>query len=182
MTLDQAKNVADIVVAITISAGAIAAAIKYQMFRIFSHRWESDLVCRDRILASGQVLFVAEYTVQNRGQRPLRLRSIDLKVMRSRLTEGTRLLRPDHDGVISQRRVPDEVGNSGNLDVQPGERSIFTLRCLLPDLPDVVFVECLLSLPHRRRPALFVGLHARQSKGRGPGGASAASEGAFPAA
>jgi hypothetical protein len=164
-SLDEIKKILEVVASFTVASAAIAAIVKYRMFNLFGHRWESNLACSDRRLGSGRSLFVAEYRVANSGQRPLRIRKVVLTLMGARVdgADGaTGLLKPARDRVLCTRTIPDDVGTPGNLDVQPGERSIFTLRCELPELPELVFVECRLEFAHKRAAALFVGLHARQ--------------------
>jgi hypothetical protein len=43
--------------------------------------------------------------------------------------------------------------------VESGERSIFTLRCRLDEMPEVVFILCGFDLNRRRVPAAYRGFY-----------------------
>jgi len=159
--LSTLKDVAAIASSATIVVGAVGAVIKYRLLNFFGHKWESSLATTDQLLDGGTHLFLAEYAVANNGQRPLRIEGVSLSLMGARREAQSVLLQPDQAAVFACRNVPDGVGTPGNLDVQPGERSIFTLRCEVGELPELSFVECTLRFRHKRLPAIFVGLHRR---------------------
>ena len=158
----------DVAASLTVMMAAAAGAIKYRLFNLFGHRWESSLITSDHRLESGRLLFVAEYKVVNTGQRPLRIDKIKVSLMTARHDKLTQILTPNRDALLATREIPDDVSTPGNLDVQPGERSIFTLRCQFDEMPEVTFIECKITFPHDRSAAVYVGLHVRQSKGVEP--------------
>jgi hypothetical protein len=140
--------------------GAIGAGIKFRLFNLLGHRWHSDLECAHYILPDGSIVFTADYTVTNRGQRPLHLRTVTMRVVGTR-REG-RLLLPDEAEVLASRthRI-SEPGLRGNSQIEPTERSIYTIRAVLPQLPDVVFVMCTLEPETKRPPSEFRGFYCR---------------------
>jgi hypothetical protein len=160
MSWQQADVITSVLVNMTVLLGAAFAAVKFRLFNVLAHKWQSELTCRHHVLSTGQVAFEANYTVRNFGQRPLQLNSVRIQLFGAKEQDG--LLWPDDSRCLAERNVPGpETGLAGNLDVQPGERTIFTLRCLLGSLDEVAFVVGTLDLPHRRLPAIFRHLYLR---------------------
>jgi hypothetical protein len=162
MSWDRADVITSVFVNIAVLLGAVGAAIKFRLFNVLSHKWQSELTCRHHVLKTGQIIFEADYTVRNFGQRPLRLDSVRIRLLAAKNADG--LMQPDDSRCFATRDIPGPDRQlAGNLDVQPGERTIFTLRCLLEKLDEVVFVVGTLSLPHRRIPAVFRALYIRDA-------------------
>ncbi|HKP75716.1 MAG TPA: hypothetical protein VJT67_09250 [Longimicrobiaceae bacterium] len=157
---DDLEKASAFLVNLTILAGATAAIVKFQLYNLLGHRWRSDLSCRHYDLPDGSVVFTADYTITNTGERPLVLSDVHVQLYASR-TEGV-LLKPDKEKCLAERwMVVSDSTLKGLFQVEPGERSIFTLRCRLPRLDEVVFIECGFVIPQRRVPAAFSGLYVK---------------------
>jgi len=65
------KQVTSPLVDLTILIGALVAVMKLQLFNLLGLCWRSDLNCQHHLLASGAVVFTAEYVLTNSGQRRL---------------------------------------------------------------------------------------------------------------
>jgi len=162
---EAAQHVTGVLVDVTLLLGAIGAIVKFQLFNIFGHRWHSTLDCAHYELPDGSVVFTADYTVTNRGQRPLRLRAVSLRLVQCR-RQGHILL-PDETAPIAERIIrPSDPGMKGNLQIESGERTIFTLRAALPELPDQVFVVCALDAVTKRSYTSFRGFYSRLGPAR----------------
>jgi hypothetical protein len=174
MNWELTERITSILVNVTVLFGAAAAVIKFRLFNVLAHKWQSELTCRHHQLSAGNVVFEANYTVRNFGQRPLEVNSVHIRLLAARIEGG--LLWPDDSRCLAERMIPGlEADLAGNLDVQPGERTIFTLRCLLDSLDEVVFVVGTLELPQRRVPAVFRTLYLRDAaQGQGTDGGEAA--------
>jgi len=158
---DGAHTVTSVLVNVSVLAAAIAAAVKLRVFRLLSRRYRSELVCRHHVLANGRVVFVGEYTVHNTGERPLALTRVALR-LHGAVHQGV-LLAPDERTLLAERAfTPADADKRGLFHIEAGERSIFTLRCELPQLDEVVFLMCQLSLVGRADPAPFIGLYVRE--------------------
>lgn len=157
---EAAQHVTGVLVDVTLLLGAIGAIVKFQLFNIFGHRWHSTLDCAHYVIPDRSVVFTADYNVTNRGQRPLRLRAVSIRLVHCR-REGSILL-PDEGTPIAERVIrPSDPGMRGNLQIESGERTIFTLRAALPDLPDQVFVLCALDAVTKRSYTSFRGFYSR---------------------
>ena len=122
-------------------AGAIGAVIKFRLFNILGHRWRSELAYSHSEMPDGSVIFTADYTVHNTGQRPLQIKEVTIRLLAAK-QEGV-LLVPDETRVIAKRVMgPADPGLKGLFQVEPGERTIFVLRAKLAELDDAVFVIC----------------------------------------
>lgn len=172
--------VSDVFVNVAVLAGALAAMVKFHLFNLFGHRWRSDLECKHFELPDGNVVFTADYTITNSGQRPLSLSRVNVRLLPA-IRDGVQL-RADLDNCLAERvMTPTQSTLKGLFQVEPGERAIFPLRCMLPELDDVVFVQCGFELPHRRVPAAFLGFYVKVPPAQGArtpaAGASAAAPG-----
>jgi hypothetical protein len=136
---DSASKISGFLVDVTLLLGAVAAILKFRLFNLLGHRWHSSLQCQHYELPDGTFVCTADYVVANTGQRPTHLRAVSLQLLESR-REGPLLL-PDDNRVIATRTIrPTEPGQRGNLQIEAGERTIFTIRCHVPTLPGCVFV------------------------------------------
>jgi hypothetical protein len=140
--------------------GAVAAVIKFRLFNILGHRWRSELACYHYVLPNSSVIFTADYTLQNTGQRPLRVTEVTMRLTAAR-EEGV-LLIPDENRVYAKRLMrAGDPALRGLFQVEPGERTIFTLRTKLPDLDEAVFVLCDFSIAQKRVPAIYRGFYVK---------------------
>jgi hypothetical protein len=171
VTPKDLHEVTGIMVDVVLLIGAIGAAIKFRLFNILGHRWRSDLECIHYVLADSSIVFTADYTIKNTGQRPLRLKKVTLRLTAARL-EGS-LLMPDDSRIYATRVF--ESGDrklEGLFQIEPDERTIFPLRTHLPDLDEIVFVLCEFSVEQKRVPGAYRGFYIKSRAAK----AKAASE------
>lgn len=146
-----------VLVNVSVLAAAIAAAIKLRVLHLLARRYRSELACSHHVLGKGQVIFIAEYTVHNTGERPIAVSQVRL-TLHPAVRDGV-LLHPDERTILAERVLAPEAQGKGLFLIEAGERSIFTMRCQLAELPDTAFVLCQLSWPTRRPPAPFLGMY-----------------------
>ena len=149
-----------ILVDLVLLIGAIGAAIKFRLFNVLGFRWRSELKCAHYVLPSSSIIFTADYTIHNTGQRPLRLKNVTLRLTGARQEEA--LVMPDESRTYATRVF--ESGNpalKGLFQIEPGERTIFPLRAQLPRLDDAVFVLCEFSLAQKRTPGAYRGFYVK---------------------
>lgn len=165
LTWSGAKEVTGVLVDLTLMLGAVAAFAKFRFFNMLGHRWQSTLECAHFELPDGSIVFTADYTISNTGQRPLQVRSVSIRVVPTML-DG-RLLVPDEAHLLAERHHDlSEADGKGNLQLEPGERSIFTLRAVLPHLPDTLFVLCAHQANSSRLGTTFRGFYSRWAPAR----------------
>jgi hypothetical protein len=113
---------------------------------------------------SKEIVFIAEFTLNNTGERPINLEFVNLMLVKSLQTKDN-LLVPDKDEVIAKREISGlDDDKRGVFEIQAGERSIFTLRCILPSLDNVVFILCSYKWKLKRTPSTYIGLHVKQEE------------------
>lgn len=157
---DALETASAVFVNLTILFGAAAAIMKFQLYNLLGHRWRSDLTCKHYNLPDGSLVFTADYSITNTGERPLRLTKVRVRLLPA-ICEGV-LLKPDSDHCIAERIMsPTDSTLKGLFQIEPSERSIFTLRCKLPQLKDVVFIQCGFESPDHRVPAAFSGIYVK---------------------
>jgi hypothetical protein len=165
LSLKDLHEASEIVVNVVLLIGALAAVIKFRLFNILGHRWRSELACSHYVLPDSSVIFTADYTLHNTGQRPLRVTGITMRLIGVRQEGG--LIVPDESRVYARRLMrPDEPALKGLFQIETGERTIFTLRTKLPALDEAVFVDCDFSLPHKRIPAAYRGFYVKSPPAR----------------
>jgi hypothetical protein len=158
LSLEQLHNLTGILVDIALLLGAIGAAIKFRIFNILGPRWRSEVVCSHYELADSAVIFIADYTLHNTGQRPLVLSDVTMRLIGTK-QEGI-LLVPDKSSVIAERIMKtSDSGLTSFFEIKAGERNIFALQAVLPRLDDAVFIICSFSLAKGRAPAEYRGLY-----------------------
>lgn len=156
----QLDTATSALVNVSVLIAAAVAVVKWRLYNLFAHRWRSELECRHVVLPDRRVVFTADYTVHNTGQRPLALSEVRLRLVRARIEDT--LLVPDAGRVLAARVCrSDDPGLRGHFRIESGERTIFTLRCALDALDEVVFVLCDFDTPCRRAPAGFRGLYVK---------------------
>lgn len=156
----QAETITSVLEHLSILLAAIAAAIKFRMLHLLSHRYKSELACRHHVLSDGQVVFEADYTVNNTGERPMYLSGVSLRLCAAQSRD--RLLLPDEERVFAERlHKPADSDKRGLFQIEAGERSTFTIRTMLKNLEPVTFVWCQLSWRQKRLPAPYVGMYVR---------------------
>jgi hypothetical protein len=153
----QADTITSVLVHISVLLAALAGAIKFRILDIFSRRYKSDLQCRHRLLPDGQIVFEADYTVINTGERPIDFTGVSLRLCAAEPRDG--LLSPALNRIFAERSLkPIDNKMRSLFHVGAGQRSIFTLRTMLSSLDPVTFVLCQLTWPYKRDPAPYHGL------------------------
>jgi len=163
---NQAQTVTSVLVNLSVLAAAIAAAIKFRILHLLARRYRSELCCHHHALADHRIVFVVEYTVQNTGERPITFSQVRLTLHPPARDQA--LLLHDPNTVLVERVLVPDPASRGLFLVEAGERSIFTLRCELPQLPEITFILCQLSWPDRRAPAPFIGMYVARDNTLSP--------------
>ncbi len=160
-SLEQFHHLTGTLVDSVLLLGAIAAVIKFRLFNILGYRWRSELECSHSVLPDSSVIFTADYTIFNTGQRPLQISDVTLRVTAAKLE--AELLIPDEDTVYAERVFqPSDPALKGLFQIEPGERTIFPIRAKLSTLDDAVFVLCGFKFPSKKRvPASYRGFYAK---------------------
>ena len=159
-TLKHLEIISSILVDFTILFAAIVGIIKFRLYRLFQHRYMSEFRGTHHELEGGRIIFEGDYTVHNTGERPISISKVELKIFGTRSEKG--LLVPNKENQIFERVMTNTPELKGLFDIQAGERSIFTIRCELPTLDDVVFVVCRLEWPHKRNPSPYFALYVKK--------------------
>ena len=136
------KEVSGIFVDVVVLLGAAAAVVKLRLFNLLGYRWRSELTCTHYDLPNSSVIFTADYTIFNTGERPLIVSEVTIDLVAAR-QEGA-LLRPDHEKNYARHvmRMTHDPSDRRIHSIQPGERTIFPIRVKLPSMDDAVFVMC----------------------------------------
>lgn len=170
-SLQDLHEATGIAVDVVLLLGALAAVIKFRLFNLLGHRWRTEAICMHWDLPDKSVIFTADYTILNTGQRPLRVSAVTMRLTGVR-QEGTLLIPDENREYASRVMRAGDPALKGIFQIEPGERTIFTLRTKLPDLDDAVFVLCDFTLVQRRTPAGYRGFYVRSrpapSSGAGP--------------
>lgn len=154
-----------VLVDVTILLAGLGAVVKFRLLNMFGHRWRSDLVCAHWRLGDGSYVFTADYVLHNTGPRALQLDRVTLRLVPAKSDD--RLLAPDESALLAERILsPTDPALRGLFHIEAGERTIFTLRCRLQELPDCVFILCAFDLRQRRVPAAFRGFYCKAQPGR----------------
>jgi len=165
--LSTAQTVTSLLVSLSVLAGAVVAVIKFRLLHLFSRRYRSDLQCRHHVLQNGAVIFEADYTIHNTGERPIALSRVALR-LHPAVRKGV-LLAPDYATLLAERVLEStDPDKRGLFQIEGGERSIYTLRCEFAELNSVVFLHCQLSWPDRRDPAPYIGMYVPSEVMPGP--------------
>lgn len=164
---DSVQAVTSVLVDVCVLAAAVAAAVKFRVFRLFAHRYRSEVTCTHHELGSGRTVFETDYTVHNTGERPILISRVRFALHPSR-KEGVLVL-PDETQLLAERILDAHGSRRGLFQIEAGERSIFAMRCELPELPEVVFVMCQFSWQMRRPPGPYISMYLRDRARRRAG-------------
>ena len=155
---DTWVQITTIGVNLSLLLAAGVAVVKLRLFNLMSRRYRSEVSCRHHRLPSGRVVFEGNYVLHNTGERPMVVRSVDVRLVGARTADG--VLRPDEDRLLARRRFgSDEASMKGLFTIEAGERTIFPLQVELDDLEAVVFLLGGFTWPYRRDPAPYVKLY-----------------------
>lgn len=159
--MSEWASITGVMVNLTILGAAIVAVLKFRLFSLLSHRFRSEVACAHSELPDGRILFRGDYIVHNTGERPITLRAVDLQLVRVKEVQGG-VIEPNVGAVLASRRIASNVESLRGLHrIEAGERSIFTLRCILDELEAVTFFVCRVEWPHRRDAAPYIGLYVK---------------------
>ncbi len=158
--MESFEKITAILVDITILLAALVGVIKFRLYQLFRRRYRTEFRATHHELDGGKVIFEGDYIVQNTGERPIAISKVELEIRAARSEKG--LLVPDEGSEIFKRTMDRNPKLKGLFDIHAGERSIFTIRCELPKLDDVVFVVCHLTWPHKREPSPFYALYVKK--------------------
>jgi len=160
------KEISGLLVDLAVLAGALVAVVKFRLFNILGRRWRSELTCAHYELPDSSVIFTADYTIHNTGQRPILVTEVSISLTGA-LEEGS-LLIPDESRKYAKRVMRSgDPALKGLFQIEPGERTIFTLRAKLPSLDEAVFVLCDFLVAYKRTPASYRGFYVKSSQARG---------------
>ena len=153
-----AGAVTSVLVNLSILAGVIVAVIKLRVLHILERKYRSELQCTHHAIGNGRVILLADYSIHNTGEMPIVLSSIRLRLHPAG-REGV-LVMPDTKTLLAERVIESaDREKRGLFQLESGERSIFTLRCELPELNAPVFLLCQISWPYRRVPAPYISIY-----------------------
>ncbi len=157
------ESITEVIVNVSIIAGAIVAMLKFKIYKLFSLRFKSEVDCSHHLLSSGKVLFIGNYIIHNTGERPFTISSVEITLFGALEQDG--LLSPDVERVLAKKTfsVEGEVLAKGVFQLEAGERSIFPLRTELDELDDVVFLVCKFGWRYRRDPSAYIWLYAKNA-------------------
>ena len=153
-----ADTITSVLVNLSVLVAAVVAVIKFRLLHMLGRRYRSELQCTHHVAQNGRAIFIGDYSVHNTGERPITLSHVTLR-LHPATREGV-LLVPEQQTLLAERILTSaDTGKRGLFQIEAGERSIFPLRCELPELNDVVFLLCQLSWSDRRDPAPYVGMY-----------------------
>jgi hypothetical protein len=163
----NAKTVTSVLANVIVIATAIAALIKFRVYNMFSRRYRSELACKHYVLSTGDVVFVADYTIHNTGNRRIIFSTVTLQLRPA--IRNRQLLEANKKQTLAESvlRIEDPE-RRGLFRIEAGERSTFQLRCQLDTLDPVVFVQCQpkATWRDRRNLALYRTIYVRADGGR----------------
>lgn len=162
MTIEQFHHATGIVVDSVITIGAVAAVIKFRMYNILGRRWRTNVSSTHFDLQDGTILLAVDYYVQNTGRRPLHINQVNLVVEHVEQQGG--LLEPAGTTIVRRKMEAGDPRLAGLFQVEPGERSIFTIRTQMPNLPEIMFITCSFSMRGDRNPSAFRSLYVRSAR------------------
>jgi hypothetical protein len=166
MSVEYLHHLTGIVVDVALLIGAVAAGVRYRLFNIFGYRWRTDVISKHVELADGSVIFLVDYVINNSGRRPLKVSEVVITVHPS--TQDGQLLVPDESKAIAARTVrAGDKALKGIFQIEPGERTIFTLRARLDRLDDYVFIICTFATPAQRTPTVYRSFYIKSERSDG---------------
>lgn len=155
-------DVLGVLVNLTIVAGAIVAAYKFQVFDVLAHRFRSEVWCTSTAVGEsepGRILFVGNYVIHNTGERPLKVKKVTLQLLEP--FPGDRIIdsdRTDKESPLAKRVFEADVGTSW-FKIRGGERSIYPIRAYVDRIDGPVVFLCTFEWKHRGEPSEFAWLY-----------------------
>jgi hypothetical protein len=150
---------------LAVFAAALYAIPKYLRLKPLSPRYKSQLETRHYVLSTGEILFAAEYTVSNVGERPISFSEVTLRLCAAK-SDNNGLLSPDVATCFAQRAMDPRKDSDALFHIAAGERTVFCLRKMLPSLDAVSFVLCQLKweVKGESQPAPYQDLYVRTDR------------------
>ena len=156
--LEMWDTLSGILVNCVVLAGAVVAIVKLRLYRVLGRRCRTETVCSHVELAADRVLFRGSYIVHNIGERQILLDNVVVRLLGFKQAPSG-LIEKDEDNELCSRSFDAEKYKDLRR-IEAGERSIFGLRVVLGELPDVVFFDCQLRwryrLPFSRHTGVYV--------------------------
>ena len=148
---------------VVVIVGAVVAIVKLRLYHVFHRRCRTETVCSHVEFGKDRVLFRGNYIVHNIGELPILLKNVKVRLLGCKQA-ASQLIEKDEDNELGSRSFnanscPDLCG------IEAGERSIFTLRLVLRELPDVVFFVCDLDWPYRQAQSGYTGIYVKAQPG-----------------
>jgi len=151
-SFDHVEKIFSVAEKIIVLSTAFVAAIKFKVFQLWKQSYRTEMQCGHEITSAKDVVFWADYSIINTGDRPLHVERVQLELRQAEekdhnLVPGRQTLNGLLPTVIAREQEADQY--TGKTHFKPigthgfigkGERAIFTLRCRIAELPDVVFV------------------------------------------
>ncbi len=100
--------------------------------------------------------------------RPIRVTEVSISLTGVR-QEGSLLLPDENQKYATRIMRSGDPALKGVFQIEPGERTIFTIRTKLPTLEDAVFVLCDFSVSYKRTPASYRGFYVKSPPAGVPG-------------
>ena len=161
--LDGWNTLTGILVNCVLLLGAVVAILKLRLYHVFHRRCRTETVCSHVELAKDRVLFRGNYIVHNIGELPIKLKNVKVRLLGCKQA-ASQLIEKDEDNELGSRSF-DANTYKGLCRIEAGERSIFTLRIELRELPDVVFFVCDLNWPYRQAQSGYIGIYVKTQPG-----------------
>lgn len=151
-----------LLVNLTIIAGAVVAAYKFQVFDVLAHRFRSEVWCTSTPVGDGKpgrFLFVGNYVIHNTGERPLKVTKVTLQLLEpfpeDRVIDSDRT---DKESPLAERVFETDAGTSW-FKIRGGERSIYPIRAYVDRIDGPVVFLCTFHWKHRGDPSEFAWLY-----------------------
>jgi hypothetical protein len=154
----DADTVSSILAHVVVLAGAIAASVKFRVFRSWTRRHKSELSsCRDYPLDSGKGrVLCGEYAVYNIGERPIDLSSVTIRLCKAIEGEGGCLDADLRSELATRVCTPNRARS---FPIRAGERIIFNFYWKLSSLDELVFIVCEFAWQHGEPRLPFIELY-----------------------
>ena len=163
LDLKEVKLITSVLVDLSVVVGAVAAIIKFRLYNLLGRRYRSELVCTHHVMPSGKVVFRADYSVHNIGQRALQLNGLTIMLYGSTCKEN--ILEPDYGQLLATKIYKENDPDVRRVfQIEAGERSIFSFQCELAELKPVVFVRCETTTLQRFSASPFIEMYVRSDK------------------
>jgi hypothetical protein len=142
----------------TILIAAVVAAVKLQLFHLLARRWHSGVTFGHWRAADDSVIFSACFSLHNRGQRPLRLTHVEIRVF-APTYQPPLLVQVDDSRVLASRVIRPRDPQSDTIEIHSGERMLFQLECRLTGSEESVIVDAYYHWVGARIPGRNRGFH-----------------------